>query len=217
MSHSEELTHLLCCLSTSVYVQIWMALSCVATNLTVAAGTQTRYQPLGAHRYTVSLLLALHCQLMLRSCALHVTRTMSIYGNNSSFYGLGKFLHAFGASVCKKEQFVKILLKWMISPAQAAVLIPLLVKIAATPGSPMDAAAGQELPYTPSSSMLTSSNLGSSSGTPLCPQFGYESEESSGFSSELLSKKFTPLWGSKVYACKFNMLKLVIKINSHRT
>ena len=76
----------------------------------------------------------------------------------------------------------------MISPAQAAALLPLLAKIAATPGAPMDVVAGQESPYTPSSS--TSSNLSSSSGTPMCPQFGYESGESSGFSSsELLSKK----------------------------
>ena len=55
----------------------------------------------------------------------------------------------------------------------------------------MDAAAGQESPYTPSSSKkLMSSNLASSSGTLICPQFGYESGESSGFSySDLLSKK----------------------------
>ena len=37
----------------------------------------------------------------------------------------------------------------MISPAQAAALLPLLAKIAATPGTPMDVAAGKESPYTP--------------------------------------------------------------------
>ena len=76
----------------------------------------------------------------------------------------------------------------MISPAQAAALLPLLAKIAATPGTPMDVAAVKESPYTPSSS--ASSILSSLSGTPSGPQFGNESGESSGFSSsELLSKK----------------------------
>ena len=42
----------------------------------------------------------------------------------------------------------------MISPAQAAVIIPLLAEIAATPGSPMDAAAGQKSPYTPTPLVL---------------------------------------------------------------
>ena len=101
-----------------------------------------------------------------------------------NFLACANFLPAFGAIVCKRSHLREM--AGLISPVQAAVLIPSLAKIASMLGSPLTL----DSPYTPISTMpLTSSSYASKPGTPICPQFGYRSEESSGFSSELLSKK----------------------------